>query len=308
MNSGSKHRAAIGLFVLVGLLVAVAVASTGSVPVGSGGTRPPSHRFVDVMVSLFLVWMMFGTILLVLLLVNRKGMLAQAVAERKRGRRRDAVIAAAVGFGLLALFIRWLSSHDEQRQTILDRLLPGSRRSDLDVPGAAPRYEPEFATGPVLIVLGLLAIAIAMWAIAYRARRRNLPAMPDSLIPTLTDLLDETLDDLRAETDPRRAVIGAYARMEQALAAYGLPRAPSEAPDEYLRRIFADLEVSRRAVSRLTALFAWAKFSGHDVAPEMKDDAIEALEAVRNELRAAEILAEERRIAATAELRERAWS
>ncbi len=308
MNRGTRHRAAFGVLVLVSLLIAVAVASTGSVPVGSGGTRPPSHRFVDVIVSLFLVWMAFGTILLVLLLVNHKGMLAQAVAERRRGRRRDAVIAAVVGFGLLALFIRWLSNHDGQRQTILDRLLPGSRRSELDAPSAAPRYEPEFATGPVLIVLGLLAVAVAMWAIAYRARRRSLPPLPEALIPTLTELLDETLDDLRAEKDPRRAVIGAYARMEQALAAYGLPRAPSEAPDEYLQRIFADLEVSRRAVSRLTALFAWAKFSGHDVAPEMKDDAIDALETVRNELRAAEILAEERRLAATTELGERAWS
>lgn len=308
MNSGSKHRGAVGLLVLLGLLLAVAVASTGSVPVGSGWTRPPSHRFVDVMVSLFLVWMVLGTILLVLLLANRRGMLAKAVAERNRGRRRDAVIAAAVGFGLLALFIRWIWGKSDRGQTIFDRLRPGARRADLDVPGAAPRYEPEFATGPVLIVLALLAIAIIFWAVAYRARRRNLPPISESLIPTLTDLLDDTLDDLRAEADPRRAVIGAYARMEQALAAYGLPRAPSEAPDEYLRRIFADLEVSRRAVSRLTALFAWAKFSGHDVAPEMKEDAIDALEAVRNELRAAEILAEERRIAAAAELRERAWS
>jgi len=41
---------------------------------------------------------------------------------------------------------------------------------------------------------------------------------------------------------------------------------------------------------------------------EGREDAIDALEAVRNELRAAEILAEERRIAAAAELRERAWS
>ncbi len=121
-------------------------------------------------------------------------------------------------------------------------------------------------------------------------------------------MLDETLDDLRAEADPRRAVIAAYARMERALGAYGLPRSPSEAPDEYLQRIFGDLEVSRLATSRLTALFSWAKFSGHDVAPEMKQEAIEALEAVREELRAAEILAEHERLAALAERRERAAS
>ena len=130
--------------------------------------------------------------------------------------------------------------------------------------------------------------------------------MSESLLPVLADVLEETLDDLRAESDPRRAVIAAYARMERALAAFGLPRSPSEAADEYLQRIFVDLEVSGRATTRLTALFTWAKFSGHDVAPEMKQEAIAALEAVREELRAAEILAEEQRLAATAELRERA--
>ena len=147
----------------------------------------------------------------------------------------------------------------------------------------------------MLVVLALVAVAIAAWYLSYRARRRRLEPMSDALLPALADVLDETLDDLRAETDPRRAVIAAYARMERALAAYGLPRNPAEAPDEYLQRIFADLEVSRRATSRLTALFSWAKFSGHDVAPEMKQEAIEALEAVREELRAAEILAEQQR-------------
>ncbi len=308
MNNGSTKRAVVVLVSLISLLVAVAVASTGSVPVGTGGTRSPSDRFLDVAISLFLLWMAFGTVLLVLLIVNRRGVLAQAMVERRKGGRRNALVAGLITFGLLAVFIRWISANGNNGQTLLDRFRPGSRRANLDVSGATPRYEPEFATGPVLIVLGVLAVAIVTWVIAYRARRRSLPPISESLYPALTDVLDETLDDLRAETDPRKAVIGAYARMERTLGAYGLPRLPAEAPDEYLQRIFADLEVSRRSVSRLTALFSWAKFSGHDVAPEMKQEAIAALEAVGNELRAAEMLAEERRIAATEELRERAWS
>jgi len=308
MNNGSMKRAVVVLVSLISLLVAVAVASTGSVPVGTGGTRSPSDRFLDVAISLFLLWMAFGTVVLVLLIVNRRGVLAQAMVERRKGGRRNALVAGLITFGLLAVFIRWISANGNNGQTLLDRFRPGSRRANLDVSGATPRYEPEFATGPVLIVLGVLAVAIVTWVIAYRARRRSLPPISESLYPALTDVLDETLDDLRAETDPRKAVIGAYARMERTLGAYGLPRLPAEAPDEYLQRIFADLEVSRRSVSRLTALFSWAKFSGHDVAPEMKQEAIAALEAVGNELRAAEMLAEERRIAATEELRERAWS
>jgi hypothetical protein len=157
-------------------------------------------------------------------------------------------------------------------------------------------------------VVAVVVIAVLALYLSHRARRRRLDPLPDALLPALADVLDETLDDLRAEADPRRAVIAAYARMERALGAYGLPRNPSEAPDEYLQRIFADLDVSRLSTSRVTALFAWAKFSGHDVAPEMKQEAIEALEAVREELRAAEILAEHERLTALAERRERAAS
>ena len=45
---------------------------------------------------------------------------------------------------------------------------------------------------------------------------------------------------------------------------------------------------SPRSTCRLTALFAWARFSVHDVRPEMKDEAIETLEQVQQELAAAE--------------------
>ena len=53
----------------------------------------------------------------------------------------------------------------------------------------------------------------------------------------LAQVLSETLDDLRSEPDPRKAVIGAYAKMERTLAARGFPRRESEAPLEYLGRI-----------------------------------------------------------------------
>jgi len=123
------------------------------------------------------------------------------------------------------------------------------------------------------------------WQLLRRAAREAVPTTPRE---ALADVLGETLDDLRAEQDPRRAVIAAYARMERALAAAGLPRTPSEAPEEYLDRALDAVELSSRAAGRLTALFAWARFSVHDVRPEMKDEAIETLEQVHHELATAE--------------------
>ena len=307
MTRGAWQRTLVGLAALVLLLVAVAVASTGSVPAGTGGARSPSDRLLDVLISLLLVWMAFGAVLIVYLLLLRRGAPEETAAALHKRRPWSSLLGLALGFGLLALLVRWFWVDSGQGPGIKDGLLPGLGGSGDGSPTSPGDYEPEFATGPVLLILGLLAIALTTWGIAHRARRRRLRgSMPESLLPALSDVLDETLDDLRAETDPRRAVIAAYARMERALAAFGLPRSPSEAPAEYLERIFADLDVSRRATSRLTALFTWAKFSSHDVAPEMKDEAIEALEAMREELRAAELLAEQQRAAALAGLRERA--
>jgi hypothetical protein len=303
--SDSRRRALLGLAVLVLLLLAVAVASTGSVPAGSGGARRPSDRALDVLFSLFLLLMAFGALLWGYILLLRKDVAAEVHAGRPRRRPWVSIVGLVLALALVALAVRWLTATDGLRDgnaVGLDPLDPGSGPGRGDAPTA---YRPEFATGPVLVVLGLLAVAGAAWYRADRARRRRLSVGSESPQPALADVLDETLDDLRAEADPRRAVIAAYARMERALAASGLPRSPAEAPDEYLQRIFADLEVSRRATARLTALFAWAKFSSHDVAPEMKQEAIEALEAVREELRAADVLAEHERIVALAESRAR---
>jgi len=189
-----------------------------------------------------------------------------------------------VGLGLLGLLVRVLGGSVERR------LRPPSLGRDAGASGtdsaSSSAYEPQFALWPVLAVGALAALALAAWWLAARGRRSTLGPPPAAPEEALADVLAETLDDLRAETDARRAVIRAYGRMERALAASGLARAPAEAPDEYLVRVLADLPVSRGSAARLTALFAWARFSGHDVRPEMKDEAIDTLEQVQRELAA----------------------
>ncbi len=96
-----------------------------------------------------------------------------------------------------------------------------------------------------------------------RARRAARPPVAAALALAL----DATLDDLRADPDPRRAVIAAYARMERALARSGLPRSPAEAPREYLRRTLPGVGAGAASVARLTALFERAKFSPHASTP-----------------------------------------
>ncbi|HEX6678902.1 MAG TPA: DUF4129 domain-containing protein, partial [Actinomycetes bacterium] len=112
-------------------------------------------------------------------------------------------------------------------------------------------------------------------------------SLPTQLAGELSELVERSLAELEDERDPRRAVIAAYAGMEQTLAASGVPRAPAEAPLEYLARALVELRVSAAAADRLTELFQRARFSHHEVGEAMKREAIEALAAVRDELRAA---------------------
>ena len=117
-------------------------------------------------------------------------------------------------------------------------------------------------------------------------RRRRPDALTPEQLKELGDALDEAIDDLRRDPDPRRAVIAAYARMEQALTLHGFPRRPSEAPYEYLSRVARDLE-AEQPVAALTELFEVAKFSEHSVDEAMRGRAIDALTAVRREVRTA---------------------
>ncbi len=136
----------------------------------------------------------------------------------------------------------------------------------------------------IAIVVALLAaMAAAAWAAT--AGKRPRPPWTSRSQEALSAALDESLDDLRSEPDLRRAIIAAYARMERALAVAGTPRKPAEAPLEYLARALRSLDASAPAITRLTDLFEWAKFSQHAPEPAMRDEAIDALVAVRDELR-----------------------
>jgi hypothetical protein len=119
--------------------------------------------------------------------------------------------------------------------------------------------------------------------LAPATRRRQAPDL-------LAAALDDSIDDLRTEPDIRRAIVAAYARMEEALAAAGIPRHHAEAPLEYVERALLSLDTSADAVRRLTDLFEWARFSQHEPEPSMRDEAIDALVAVRDELRDSELV------------------
>ena len=110
------------------------------------------------------------------------------------------------------------------------------------------------------------------------------PAARERPNDALVAAVDDSLEDLANEQDPRRAVIKAYDRMERALAANGAARDRAETPVEYLRRALGAVQASQASIRRLTDLFEQARFSRHTIDGEMKLEAIGALTALRAEL------------------------
>ena len=278
---GNAARLLWPALVVLALVSVVAIAATGSSSDGSGEIRSPATVLLDTVLSLTIVALLTAAALLIYGFTRRA-----AAPEYGSSKPSRSVVA-----GILALIALLISLVYLRPPT-----LPPTEGFEgpllLEDPSALPplprsgSYEPSFAWLPVAIVLALAAAGVAAFILAER-RRRGPARAGKGLAEQLAVALDDTLDDLRAESDPRRAVIAAYARLERVLAARGVARQPAETPEEYLARILGELDVGQKSVRRLTSLFSRAKFSPHAVDFEMKEDAIGALERVRDELRIA---------------------
>jgi Domain of unknown function (DUF4129) len=266
--------AALGLVVLLGI---VALASRGHTPTGGGGaqTRAPVQILFDVAFTLFFV----GGIAMIVVLAFIRA--KTGPAQRQVSFRSIFVIA--LGAACLSLAAVFRAHFADQGRNV-----GGAAANARNIPGAGdaverakePQFQWPFAIGTIALLVAALAVVIIR-----ERRRRVADARERAVAERLADELDETLDDLRAEPDARRAVIAAYARMERALALHGLPRDEAEAPHEYLARVLRELRASERSISDLTDLFAEAKFSVHSIDEHMKERAISALEALRDDLR-----------------------
>jgi hypothetical protein len=268
------------------LLATVAAASRGDrVPaIGGGG---PSDTLWDYVLSTYLVVGLVTFVAIVYLLAKERETLA--TRRTRHGAVRQLLQFALV---MVVLFLagRYLydllrGAREDAQQTTTGQTRTSDRNRDRDQ-GSREARDPSFRWAPAIAlgVLGLVSVAVLA---TMRARRRG-EIDEQEVADALAAVLDDALADLRAERDARRAIIAAYARMERLLAVHGVPRHPAEAPFEYLARVLVELRASASSVFELTALFERAKFSRHELDSGMKNEAISALAAVRDELKAGE--------------------
>jgi hypothetical protein len=282
----SPRRSVLVPLALVVLLATVALAAAARRPLvgGAAGGRDVSPAFWDYVLSTLLALWLLLVPLSIYAIWARGGWRR----DPNTGRRRDVAVLVFLAFLTVLVLagggLRQLGRDGERQSQPLPTAPVDSRQgAHRDRPGGELRLAP-------FVVVGL-AFGLGVAVLALRARRRRRPLREGdehALTAELGLLLDDTLDDLRAEPDPRRAVIAAYARMERAFGAFGLPREEAEAPLEYLGRIAPEVEHvsgATRLAFELTHLYERARFSAHRIDAGMKQDAIRALELLRAELR-----------------------
>jgi len=270
--------------VIVLLLAVVALVSAGRRSGAGAHGHGPGTSFYDYLFSsLMVAWGLFGVFLLYLFLRERQVKRKERKAWEFRGLR---LIVFLLGFFVLGLIFHAPFQRLRERFAFNPPVRkPGGRPGTLSGAHTSQVRQIEFRWAP-LIATALIALIVLTVFVTTVMRRRALETLQASTIEeALAQVMDDALEDIRAERDPRKAIIAAYARMEKLLAGFGRARIPAEAPFEYLARVLLELRVSRHPVEALTELFERAKFSVHALGGEDKSRAIEALESVRDELR-----------------------
>lgn len=281
MNRRNLPLLALLVAVLVAVVAVVAHGRPLAATAGKGGL--PTTFWDYALTTSIIVGGLFAIGMVVALVVGIPG--GKTFTPPPHARSLLALLAVAAFVCIFFFFFQhfhWLHRHGIGEQ-------PPAGGPPVEKPGH--RSTPvHFRWEELAVVLALLLAGAAV-LVATRRRGRPAPLRFGTAPAAVAAALDASLDDLRADPDLRRAIIAAYARMEAVLGAVGVPRRPAEAPLEYLERALLALDTNHRSVRRLTDLFEWARFSQHEPEPSMRDEAVDALAAVRDELLAPAMVA-----------------
>jgi hypothetical protein len=159
-------------------------------------------------------------------------------------------------------------------------------------PYVLPDWIGYLLAGLCLSVVLVLAVAL-LWSV-FRDRlvvRKSIPEVVDAeevrrrMREQVRAAVDEGLSDLDVmDTDPRRAVIACWARLEAAAAAAGTAREPGDTSTELVERLLAEHAITVPVLADFAATYREARFATHVVDEAMRDRARAALRQVRDEL------------------------
>ncbi|MEE6257551.1 DUF4129 domain-containing protein [Plantactinospora sonchi] len=216
--------------------------------------------------------------------------------------------AAVVGLLALAAFAAGHSSIGFRRVEPPADVMPTLRQpaAPTELP-ATPQpgepgggYLPAWLQTAGLVFCGLVAAALVgalLWALVRDLLRRRRTARPGRAKPRrsaaqtteeVVAALDAGLVDLSdGDTDPRRAVIACWVRLEQAAAAAGVERRPGDTPTDLVTRLLrGGRPVSADVLGAFAEVYRAARYATHTVDERMRGQARSALQRLRAELTA----------------------
>lgn len=146
----------------------------------------------------------------------------------------------------------------------------------------------------VLIAITVYLMLTAREYIPFFRRRRELAPPPQAVVRPTTEQVREAVEvglaDLSDETDPRRAVIACWLRLEKLAERAGATRQASDTPSDLVARMLDEQLLgtggARRAVDELAGVYRLARYAPHPVGEDARDTARAALERLRAELAA----------------------
>ncbi len=278
-RSGVDVRRAAAVLLLLGVAAAGLRAGGAFSSAGSGNVLGMSDRVLNSALNVAVtVLAVVGLVLLVAgLILRRKG--EDGRPERKRRSIWWVLMLPFFVFGL-AKFIALLRS----RGVIAHLgLRPGGGAGAL----RAGSHHPPGSSWPVFALFAVVAMAAFALTWYHRRSRSPVPVFatpaPEPAAP-LADALAAGEEALRADVDPRTAIIGCYAAMERSLAEAGSPAAAADTPAEVLARATAGGLVQSSWAGTLTGLFRRARYSRHPMTEADRATALGALAQVRADL------------------------
>lgn len=194
-----------------------------------------------------------------------------------RARRRPNPMAIFLALAVVAIVLLLAPRSDGGGEQGFVPALPGE--------GSLAEAPPAQDTGSAWALL--LVIAAGFGALgAFVALSRPSDGDTDELleIEDVVAAVEAAIYEIEMGGDPNETVIAAYRNMEAALGRAGLGRRTAEAPREYLRRVLNRYPIDHRSIDRLTDLFEHARFSERRLNRSSADEAIRALQEVREQL------------------------
>jgi Domain of unknown function (DUF4129) len=225
--------------------------------------------------------------------------------------RRGAAVLAAAGAVLLVVaawattapsipILRGAVPNDHHRGFERQpRLRPPPRPTPPDQTQANDGFGLDITIVMYVLLLGLLALLALLLARRLVLRRRVRKARVESAEPELVDdewdgatpegLARSASRGLAAlsEGDPRNAIVQCWTELEDAVVALGFIRDPALTSEEFTAEVLQRYALGRGEIETLGALYREARFSEHAMSERHRAAAVDALTALRDELRAA---------------------